>query len=93
MINTMVKVLAVAAFFLVAASQSSEAAKRCKSSAYDQSTAEEFCEAKLKCADKTPPEELLCRGKTRDWKCWCVKPKPKGGNQGETGGGKPAPSE
>ena len=81
MIKTMAKILAVAAFFLVAASQSSEAAKPCKSDASDRSTAEEFCAAKLKCSDKTPPEELKCTGQTGRWICRCVKPKPSGGNR------------
>ena len=93
MIKTLAKVMAVAAFFLVATSQSPEAASRCKSDAYDKSTAVEFCAAKLKCSEKSPPQEMICKGKTQNWRCWCAKPKPAGGNQSVPGGGQSTPSE
>lgn len=73
----------VTALFIFIMAPSAEAASRCKSSAYDKATAEEYCGEKLGCEDKNPPKVLVCRGRTNNWKCSCKGPRKKPKKQEE----------
>ena len=54
-----------------------EAARTCKSQAYEKKDAEDYCRPILKCEEKSPPEEMNCTGNStaRRWICKCRKPK------------------
>jgi hypothetical protein len=68
--------LPVAALVLTFGIDHAEAARPCKSDAYDKADAEAFCEGKLQCSKKTPPQTISCRGNVRRWICRCTTPKP-----------------
>jgi hypothetical protein len=82
MMKFVLTALFVVGFVVALAPQSAEAARRCKSQAYEKKDAVEFCAGKLKCGDKTPPQVMKCTGKPRRWICRCIAPKPAptGGN-------------
>ena len=77
LIKAAIMILPVAAFVLMAGAYNVEAASVCKSqaNANERATAEEFCEGKLKCSKKTPPQEISCRYQANRWTCRCKKKK------------------
>ncbi len=83
-LKTLSALLPVAAAMLILGTQPAEAASRCKSNAYEHKDAVSFCEGKLQCSKKTPPQVTVCTGRVRDWKCRCKKPKPSGGQNQES---------
>lgn len=46
-------------------------AMACKSTAYDEKDAKEFCSKQLNC----PVGDVVCKGTVRRWICTCAKPK------------------
>ena len=64
--------LLTAASFILVGIDGAEAARRCKSSAYEYQDAWDFCWEQLKCDEKEPPQDMKCTGKTRRWICWCI---------------------
>lgn len=70
-------IIAAASILSIAATSSASAGRPCKSQAgpTERATAEAFCEGKLKCSEKTPPQEINCTYKANRWICRCVKPK------------------
>ncbi len=69
---TLTLTAAGALMLVIAASDTSEAAKRCRSEAYEKQDAVDYCEDNvLHCADKEPPQVTKCRGRARRWICQC----------------------
>ena len=63
---------AVSALLLVVTTgDSSEAGRKIRSEAYEKQDAIDYCESKLKCSEKDPPEVATCRGNPRRWICEC----------------------
>lgn len=77
LIKAALTILSVAAIFLMAGAYNVEAASVCRSqaNATEQATAEKFCERKLKCSKKTPPQEISCVYQANRWTCRCKKKK------------------
>lgn len=68
-------IFATAAFLTIAGTSDALAAKPCKYEGSALADAIEACGGKLKCSEKTPPQEISCTGRTNRWMCKCVKPK------------------